>query len=66
MTFTDSDMKRLKEDGAKYGYQLCKPDGLILDLWALLARLEAAEKAAEDTGSPELYKAWRKSKGDVS
>lgn len=58
--FTDDDLKRLKEllnDPQASGFfteEMAK---------GILARLEAAERAAADTGSNELYKAWCKACG---
>jgi hypothetical protein len=65
MTFTDDDLKRLK-DSLSYvqGYSIVK------DVWklpALLARLKAAEFYIErqraDNGYLEALKAWRKAAG---
>lgn len=67
MTFTDDDLKRLKEDVAKGGWSPKMP--------ALLVRLEAAENVADDYECLQialgcgfwienpLFKAWRKSAG---
>lgn len=76
MSFTDEDLKRLKEDIGN-GSWLMSLSGNHLS--ALLARLEAAEKVAgyvchcdrndldrsRDCPCPELHKAWLRSKGDA-
>ena len=75
MTFTDDDLKRLKErfmeaDDAECDYM----DMKVLLQKALLARLECAEALCEEwaqnanTSHPcsmnTLYEAWRKAKGE--
>lgn len=67
-TFTDDDLKQLKEclNGTnKYGIS-CR--GECADLSSLLARLEAAEKlivaCGQDINISKQYEAWRKSKGE--
>ena len=65
MTFTDDDLKRLKDlKGDWRGISM--PNEAIA---ALLMRLEAAEDAVEQAyrctpDNREYYKRWRKSKGE--
>ena len=72
MTFTDEDLRLVKEDIKKtrYGFDDFDHSG-IDDLEALIHRLEAAEKVIYVMGSDPLsgkvgkaYEAWRKSKGE--
>jgi len=73
MPFSDDDLKRLKDEFNR-GLVFLERDGVRIDdvLEALLARLEAAEKAIEPRCSmycgncecAEDYKAWLKSKGE--
>jgi hypothetical protein len=75
MTFTDSDLKRLKKQIKMFddGWN-CQECGLnqTIDFKALLARLEAAEKALEvsvatskgnSLEAVELWNEWRKAAG---
>ena len=71
MTFTDDDLKRLKEGMAQIDWGNCHHD-----IRALLARMEAAEQVCQvadiESGTPRGIKlpflgmkieVWRKSKG---
>ena len=64
MTFTDDDLKRLKEDVNEEGSSYRIPTE---DLFALLARLEAAERVILETDERHLpldaWQAWRKAAG---
>lgn len=61
MSFTDNDLKRLKDQLAGNAPTYGKNGGVDLD--ALLARLEAAEVCANHSQSCYGYKAWRKAAG---
>jgi hypothetical protein len=73
MTFTDEDLKWLKEDLKELGDFLCQECGLNqnTDFSALIARLEAAEKVClyEEVQSQRtpvmasFLAAWRKAAG---
>lgn len=59
MTFTDEDLKRLKQD-LEHNYY----PGEIERVQALLARLEAAEKVANNCNCLSYSRArWRKASG---
>ncbi len=66
MTFTDDDLKRLKEGISKGSIPICD-NGFLL---ALLARLEAAEHFIDKTTDTyphtkdsDVYRVWRKASG---
>lgn len=79
MSFTDEDLKRLKEihDESTYCFQIDEGDGSLgSDRWvtlaALIARLEAAEDIANcycnhghDCWELKLQDAWCKAKGEI-
>jgi hypothetical protein len=71
MSFTDDDLKRLKEieDESCYRFQVCKKHDRWVTLRSLLARLEAAKACADSCNVhslevEKLYDIWRKSKGE--
>lgn len=74
MTFTDDDLKRLKEDIDGYEREQFDDWGMSVDeVKRLLARLEAAEELLEECNlvwvrhnsdiAEKLFEAWRKACG---
>lgn len=71
MSFTDEDLKRLKDDLAKMpNIDVCNYFEADLEILALIARLEAAEKALESSEKSETgrinaadWNEWRKAAG---
>lgn len=66
MTFTDDDLKRLKEFGENEFLVESEYQEIHQLLPALLTRLEAAEKFLEgysDLKDDQTYEAWRKAAG---
>lgn len=77
MTFSDEDLKRLKENISKVVY-MCETSVSVPRMNDLLARMEAAEEIAEDVGDCDcrmawsgkwvwcaMHRKWRKAKGET-